>query len=81
MAKNVEILCKNLFNNQRKTFVKLCVKLFTKKFTCKNTIFSHTFTNIHTVLFTTFYPLSTPTLFHFSTKSITITINNLLERN
>ena len=81
MAKSVENLCKILFNSQRKTFVKLREQLLTKNFTCKTSIFPQTFTVIHTALFTTILYLFAPKLFHFSTKPITITINNLLERN
>ena len=80
MAKNVEILCKNLFNNQRKKFVKLCEQLFIKIFTCKTIVSPQAFSIIHTALFTTINSLFTPNLFHFSTKPITIPINNLLER-
>ena len=80
MARNVETLCKTLSNYSRTIFVKLCEKLFSAFSMCKTTPFPQLLSPILTTFPTTFRSLFISILFHFSTKSITITINNLEER-
>ncbi len=72
----VENMCKTICKTLRKFYVKLCRKnLFFKK-SVQIQSFSQNYPIFSTNLLTTLLPLILTYIFHYSTYSITTTINN-----